>query len=96
MDVKLYMKYNQLQTFDAKCILENLKGEFNGKHCEDVLDIGSGPGNVTAEVLRPFLTNDCNIVRFIYYLICVSYSNSLIVQDAVHTHLSHSHFIQIR
>uniref|UniRef100_A0A069DQQ0 Putative farnesoic acid o-methyltransferase n=1 Tax=Panstrongylus megistus TaxID=65343 RepID=A0A069DQQ0_9HEMI len=62
MNPKFYSSHNEMQTNDARCLLKEMADTFHWTDCERILDIGSGPGDVTYNVLRPFVAKSSVVV----------------------------------
>ena len=62
-----YIRNNGIQQRDARDILAAYIEKMVWKSDEIVLDIGCGPGDVTSDILNPFLKNK------IKQLVCLSY-----------------------
>ncbi|VVC26995.1 Hypothetical protein CINCED_3A022699 [Cinara cedri] len=59
---ELYINANSLQRIDAKDVLERWIGKMIWKSNEIVLDLGCGPGDVTSDILYPFLKNKIELL----------------------------------
>ncbi|XP_073989440.1 juvenile hormone acid O-methyltransferase-like [Rhodnius prolixus] len=55
MNAKFYSLHNEMQTNDAKCVLKEMVNTFHWTDFEYILDVGSGPGDVTFNVIRPLI-----------------------------------------
>jgi len=54
---EIYVRENGMQRRDASDILSTFLEKMIWKQDEVVLDIGCGPGDVTSDILYPFLKN---------------------------------------
>lgn len=59
---ELYIDKNSWQRSDAKDILHKYLGKMIWKSNEVVLDLGCGPGDVTSDILYPFLENKIKLL----------------------------------
>ncbi|XP_017773968.1 PREDICTED: juvenile hormone acid O-methyltransferase-like [Nicrophorus vespilloides] len=57
-DATLYSKYHSMQTKDVNFVLENYIKTIKWKSSESILDVGSGSGEVTMQLLAPVLPHD--------------------------------------
>lgn len=59
---KLYSRANELQRCDAKMVLEEFGGLLKWKEGDSLLDIGSGSGDVTVELVLAKMPRDYKLV----------------------------------
>lgn len=59
---ELYINRNSCQRSDSKDILHKWIGKMTWKSNEVVLDLGCGPGDVTSDILYPFLKNKIKLL----------------------------------
>lgn len=61
-NAELYAIYNSMQRRSTEAVLAELSPMFRWTDNERVLDIGCGPGDVTAQVLLPLLPPSASLV----------------------------------
>lgn len=61
-NAELYAIYNSMQRRSTESVLAELSPMFPWADNERVLDIGCGPGDVTAQVLLPLLPPSASLV----------------------------------
>lgn len=61
-NAELYAIYNSMQRRSTEAVLAELSPMFRWADNERVLDIGCGPGDVTAQVLLPLLPPSASLV----------------------------------
>lgn len=61
-NAELYAIYNSMQRRSTEAVLAELSPIFHWADNERVLDIGCGPGDVTAQVLFPLLPPSASLV----------------------------------
>lgn len=61
-NAELYAIYNSMQRRSTEAVLAELSPMFCWADNERVLDIGCGPGDVTAQVLLPLLPPSASLV----------------------------------
>lgn len=60
-----YLVLNTYQGKDAKEVLERFLPKYPWSSGEKIIDVGSGPGNVTSGILLPALPKDATLVNII-------------------------------
>ncbi|RZF34117.1 hypothetical protein LSTR_LSTR017592, partial [Laodelphax striatellus] len=61
---ELYENRNSSQFNDSASVLNQFKSKLQWQDNETIMDVGCGPGNVTAKLLQPLVPNDARIVSF--------------------------------
>ncbi|KAG8323375.1 hypothetical protein J6590_006386 [Homalodisca vitripennis] len=61
-NAELYAVYNSMQKKDTQKALAEFMPRFSWSEDEMILDVGCGPGDVTAEVLYPYLPSSARLV----------------------------------
>ncbi|XP_014259735.1 juvenile hormone acid O-methyltransferase-like isoform X2 [Cimex lectularius] len=61
-NARMYLTSNPMQRKDAEEVLSELTHTFTWSEGEKVLDVGSGPGDVTVNVLKKFAPPDATII----------------------------------
>uniref|UniRef100_A0A0K8S8Y3 Methyltransferase domain-containing protein n=1 Tax=Lygus hesperus TaxID=30085 RepID=A0A0K8S8Y3_LYGHE len=58
----LYVRFNAMQAKDADEAMEEFSSYFKWGKAEKILDVGSGPGDVTSTILRSYVPDDASLI----------------------------------